>query len=40
MADQGEFDDEPEYDPLEGNIVSNAEAETVLHPPRREGWAS
>ncbi len=34
-----QFDEELEYDPLECKIVNNAEANALLNPPRREGWA-
>ena len=33
-----QFDDELEYDPLEGKIVNHAEADALLRRPYREGW--
>ncbi|MBM4039696.1 MAG: Gfo/Idh/MocA family oxidoreductase [Planctomycetes bacterium] len=34
-----QFDAELEYDPLEGKIVNNAEADALLRRPCREGWS-
>ena len=34
-----QFAEELEYDPLEGRIVNNAEADALLHRPYREGWS-
>ncbi len=34
-----QFKDELEYDPLEGKIVNNADADAVAHPEYRQGWA-
>jgi len=34
-----QFDAELEYDPLEGKIVNNAEADALLRRPYREGWS-
>jgi hypothetical protein len=34
-----QFADELEYDPLEGKIVNNAEADALLRRPYREGWS-
>ncbi len=34
-----QFDEELEYDPLEGKIVNNPEADAVAHPEYRKGWA-
>lgn len=34
-----QFDGELEYDPLEGKIVNNAEADSLLHRPYRAGWS-
>jgi len=33
-----QFDEELEYDPLEGKIVNHAEADALLRRPYREGW--
>lgn len=33
------FHEELEYDPLEGKIVNNAEADALLRRPYREGWS-
>ena len=30
---------EIEYDPLEGKIVNNAEADALLRRPYRDGWS-
>jgi len=34
-----QFKEELEYDPLEGTIVNNAEADAVAHPEYRQGWS-
>jgi len=34
-----QFAEEIEYDPLEGKIVNNAEADALLRRPYREGWS-
>ncbi len=34
-----QFKEELEYDPLEGKIVNNAEADAVTHPEYRQGWS-
>jgi len=34
-----QFAEELEYDPLEGKIVNNADADALLRRPYREGWA-
>jgi hypothetical protein len=34
-----QFAEELEYDPLEGKIVNNAEADALLRRPYREGWS-
>lgn len=34
-----QFDDELEYDPLEGKIVNHAEADSLLRRPYRGGWS-
>lgn len=34
-----QFADELEYDPLEGRIVNQAEADALLHRPYRTGWS-
>jgi hypothetical protein len=34
-----QFQDELEYDPLEGKIVNNAEADALLRRPYRDGWS-
>jgi len=34
-----QFKEELEYDPLEGKIVNNAEADAVAHPEYRQGWS-
>ena len=34
-----QFNEELEYDPLEGKIVNNAEADAALRRPYREGWS-
>jgi len=34
-----QFDQELEYDPLEGKIVNNAEADALLRRPYREAWS-
>jgi len=34
-----QFDEELEYDPLEGRIVNNAQADACLHRPYRAGWS-
>jgi len=34
-----QFNEELEYDPLEGKIVNNAEADALLRRPYRAGWS-
>jgi len=34
-----QFNEELEYDPLEGKIVNNAEADALLRRPYRDGWS-
>ncbi|HUT37497.1 MAG TPA: Gfo/Idh/MocA family oxidoreductase [Planctomycetota bacterium] len=34
-----QFKEELEYDPLEGKIVNNAEADAAAHPEYRQGWS-
>ncbi len=34
-----QFNEELEYDPLEGRIVNNAEADALVRRPYREGWS-
>ena len=34
-----QFKEELEYDPLEGKIVNNAEADALLRRPCRDGWS-
>ena len=34
-----QFPDELEYDPIEGRIVNNAEADAIAHPESRPGWS-
>jgi hypothetical protein len=33
-----QFDEELEYDPMEGKVINNAEADALLRRPYREGW--
>jgi hypothetical protein len=34
-----QFKEELEYDPLEGKIVNNVEADALAHPEYRQGWS-